>query len=127
VAYFLGDRDFSIKLGLTICNGGGTICLMKPYSSVLERAAIRFPGISLDPDTLGGTPRIAGTRIPVYMILDAIEYYGDLAGAIKSYPNLSLNQVKEAVGFAVYVLEHPIEDKALVLQDRRMCCGCEWG
>jgi|ERR1035441_6573649 uncharacterized protein (DUF433 family) len=82
------------------------------YSSVLEHAANRCPGISIDPDTLGGTPRIAGTRIPVYMILDAIEYYGDLAGAIKSYPALSLNQVKEALGFAVYVLEHPVEYEA---------------
>jgi uncharacterized protein (DUF433 family) len=43
------------------------------------------------------------------MILDAIEHYGDLAGAMKSYPQLSLNQIKDAVCFSAQVLEHPVE------------------
>ena len=78
-------------------------------SSALETAARHFHCIAIDSDTLGGTPRIAGTRIPVYMILDAIEHYGDLAGALKSYPHLSIGQVKEAVCFAAEVLEHPVD------------------
>jgi uncharacterized protein (DUF433 family) len=63
----------------------------------------------MDEEILGGTPRIAGTRIPVYMVLDAVEYYGDLEGARRSYPQLSLEQVKEAVGFAGALLEHPVD------------------
>jgi len=43
------------------------------------------------------------------MILDAIEHYGDLPGALKSYPQLSLGQIKEAVCFAAQVLEHPVD------------------
>jgi hypothetical protein len=34
---------------------------------------------------------------------------GDLSGALKSYPRLSLGQVKEAVCFAAEVLEHPVD------------------
>jgi uncharacterized protein (DUF433 family) len=80
-----------------------------PFYSVLRDAAAQFPSIAIDDEILGGTPRMAGTRIPVYMVLDAVEYYGELEGARKSYPQLSLEQVKEAMGFAGAVLEHPIE------------------
>lgn len=82
------------------------------FSSVLTAAASHHPFIAIDEEILGGTPRISGTRIPVYMILDAIEYYGDLEGAMKSYPQLSLDQVKEAVCFAGEVLEHPVDNES---------------
>jgi uncharacterized protein (DUF433 family) len=80
-----------------------------PFCSVLLEAATSYPSIAMDDEILGGTPRIAGTRIPVYMVLDAVEYYGDLEGARKSYPQLSLEQVKEAMCFAGAVLEHPVD------------------
>src|ERR1700730_533372 len=80
-----------------------------PFSAVLREAATKYSSIAIDDEIIGGTPRIAGTRIPVYMVLDAVEYYGDLEGALKSYPQLSLEQVKEAVGFAGAVLEHPVD------------------
>jgi len=79
------------------------------FLSVLQDAAKRYKDIAIDPEILGGTPRIAGTRIPVYMILDAVEYYGNLEGALTSYPQLSIEQVKEALCFAGEVLEHPID------------------
>ena len=80
--------------------------------TVLERAAEQFEHIALDKEILGGTPRIANTRIPIYKILDAVDYYGNLEGALKSYPQLSLEQVKEAMAFAGQVLEHPVDDKS---------------
>jgi uncharacterized protein (DUF433 family) len=83
-----------------------------PFASVLRDAASHFKYIAMDEEILGGTPRISNTRIPVYMILDAIEYYGDLNGAMKSYPQLSLEQVKEAVCFAGEVLEHPVDNES---------------
>jgi len=46
------------------------------------------------------------------MVLDAVEYYGELEGARKSYPQLSIEQVKEAVSFAGTVLEHPVDHEA---------------
>jgi uncharacterized protein (DUF433 family) len=56
-------------------------------------------------DLMGGNPCIEGTRIPVYMILDGIEYYGSLKGVLKSYPQLSLKQIKDAVRFSKIVIE----------------------
>lgn len=53
-----------------------------------------------------------GTRIPVYMVLDAIEYYGTLEGALISYPQLNIDQVREAVRFAKSVMERPVDNKA---------------
>ena len=80
-----------------------------PFLSVLQRAAKHYQHIDIDPEILGGTPRITGTRIPVYMILDAIGHYGNLDGALTSYPHLTKDQVSEAVGFAAEVLENPVD------------------
>lgn len=80
-----------------------------PFCSVLQRAAAHYSHIAIDDEILAGTPRIAGTRIPVYMVLDAVEHYGDLEGARRSYPQLTIEQVKEAVNYAGTVLEHPVD------------------
>ena len=80
-----------------------------PYSTVLQKAKDAYPSIAVDQETLCGTPRIAGTRIPVYMVLDAVRYYGAIEGARKSYPQLTAEQVKDALAFASAVLEQPVE------------------
>jgi len=82
------------------------------FASVLQTAIQKCRHIAMDEEILGGTPRIAGTRIPVYMVLDAIQFYGHLDGARESYPQLSVEQVKEAVTFAGLVLEHPVEHES---------------
>ena len=80
-----------------------------PFSSTLRKALDGFPFIAMDQDVICGTPRITGTRIPVYMVLDAVQYYGTIEGVLKSYPQLTAEQVKEAVSFASAVLEQPVE------------------
>jgi uncharacterized protein (DUF433 family) len=80
-----------------------------PLVEVFHLAARSYPAVSIDSDVMAGAPCIQGTRIPVYMILDAIEYQGSLDGALESYPRLTLDQVKEAIGFAKLVVECPIE------------------
>ncbi len=82
-----------------------------PMIQVLKSALREYPLIAMDEDVLAGTPRVAGTRIPVSMILDAVQYYGTLNGAIESYPHLSEQQIKQAVGFAGLVMERPVEFK----------------
>ena len=79
------------------------------FDKVLYKSLQDFPFIAMDRDILCGSPRIAGTRIPVYMVLDAVQHYGTLEGARTSYPQLTIEQVKEAVSFAGVVLEQPIE------------------
>ena len=75
------------------------------FASVLQEALQHHPLIDMSRDVLGGTPRIAGTRISVSMVLDAIEFYGDLEGARKSYPDLTADQVEQAVSFSAHLLE----------------------
>ena len=69
----------------------------------------QVPSIVVRPGLLGGNPCIAGTRIPVYMVLDAVEYHGSLKRVLKSYPQLTVDQVKDAVRFAKISLECCIE------------------
>ena len=83
-----------------------------PYAEVLATARVHYEHIAIDADVICGTPRIAGTRIPVYMVLDAVQHYGTLEGALLSYPHLSIEQVKDALRFSVEVLEHPVEYKS---------------
>jgi uncharacterized protein (DUF433 family) len=80
-----------------------------PFSVALQTALQGLRSIAIDSDVLSGTPRIAGTRIPVYMVIDAIKYYGTVDGVLKSYPDLTSQQIQDALSFAGAVLEHPVE------------------
>jgi uncharacterized protein (DUF433 family) len=80
-----------------------------PFAQVLSNALVHYPHIAVDENVVCGVPRIAGTRIPVYMVLSAIQHHGNLDGAIISYPQLKIEQVKEAVRYAAEVLEYPFE------------------
>jgi uncharacterized protein (DUF433 family) len=81
-----------------------------PLNESFEKAARDYPSITINPEVMAGAPCIGGTRIPVYMVLDAIEYYGEVGAALRSYPNLTIQQVKDAIGFAKLVVECPIDD-----------------
>ncbi len=79
------------------------------FGSVLDKVALEFSSIAIDHEILSGSPRIAGTRIPLYMVLDAIQHTGSIEGVLTSYPDLTREQVRDAVSFAGAVLEQPIE------------------
>jgi uncharacterized protein (DUF433 family) len=76
--------------------------------SAFQAVATNLQSIEIDPAVLSGAPIIRGTRIPVYMLLDAIENYGTVKAAAASYPGVSLDQVKEALYFARVILESPV-------------------
>lgn len=80
-----------------------------PFASALQAALKDSPSIAIDSDVLCGTPRIAGTRIPVYMVIDAISYYGTVDGVLTSYPDLTQQQIQDALSFTSALLEHPVE------------------
>jgi uncharacterized protein (DUF433 family) len=63
-----------------------------------------FPGITVDPDVMGGRPVIAGTRIPIEVIV------GELAGGstfeqIMTGYHLTLEEIRAALGYATQLLE----------------------
>jgi uncharacterized protein (DUF433 family) len=85
-----------------------------PLAEAFGLASKEYPGVTADPGVMAGAPCISGTRIPVYMVLDAIEYYGSLEGAHRSYPKLTIQQIKDAIGFAKLVVECPIDDEITI-------------
>ena len=92
----------------TDCDAGGRDFTL-PFITVLRKASAEHSTISMDENVLAGTPRIAGTRIPVYMVIDAILHYGSIEGARRAYRDLTEDQVKDVLAFAADVLEHRIE------------------
>lgn len=78
---------------------------------VFQDAARELPSIHIDSEIQGGAPVVKGTRIPVHLVLRAIEQQGTVEGAIRSYPELSLDQVKDALYFARVILGCPIGAK----------------
>jgi uncharacterized protein (DUF433 family) len=80
------------------------------FLDVLRKALSKHPEtIEMTHEVLAGAPRIAGTRIPVYMVLDAVQHYGNLDGAVLSYPQLTIEQIRDALAFVADVLEQPLE------------------
>ena len=75
-----------------------------PISEVYRRAIKGCPSISISPRRQQGRPCISGTSIPVHLVLWAVEQHGSIEGALKSYPDLNRQQVKDALYFAEIVM-----------------------
>jgi uncharacterized protein (DUF433 family) len=58
------------------------------------------PRIAIDADTLGGKPRIAGTRIGVGLILEMLASGSSEAFILDGYPALTAEDVRAALAYA---------------------------
>ena len=56
--------------------------------------------IIVDPNILTGKPVIAGTRIPVYLILNLLAHGYDFDRIIKAYPVLTKDDIKAAITYS---------------------------
>jgi uncharacterized protein (DUF433 family) len=73
---------------------------------VFQQAAAQVDHkIQMDRKILGGAPRIAGTRIPVYAILQLVEAGYSHKRILKSFPSLSIDDLQAALKFSVLVME----------------------
>lgn len=61
--------------------------------------------IQIDRKILGGAPCVAGTRIPVYAILQLVEAGYTRKRILKSFPSLSREDLEAALRFSVIVME----------------------
>ena len=59
-----------------------------------------------DPDTLHGKPRIKGTRIPVYLIVQLIAAGESIPIILEDYPSLSSDDIKAALQYAAKLAEY---------------------
>ncbi|MFH1111039.1 MAG: DUF433 domain-containing protein [Planctomycetota bacterium] len=66
----------------------------------------RASGIESNPDVMDGLPVIAGTRVPVYLILEMLESGMSLDTIHDEYPHLTLDQLRAAVIYARELVEH---------------------
>lgn len=83
-----------------------------PLSDVFRLAVQDNVHISINDNVMGGAPCIMNTRIPVWMVVEAVEEHGGIIDAIeKSYPHINEDQVRAALRFAKTVVECPLEYK----------------
>ncbi len=61
--------------------------------------------IIVDPKILAGKPVVKGTRIPVYVILEAIEAGQTVEEIAENYPDLDEKDVKAAIRYATEIVE----------------------
>lgn len=56
----------------------------------------RFPGISRKPGIVGGDPCIAGTRIPVWLLVEARQLGMSEKEILRAYPSLNTGELTQA-------------------------------
>lgn len=67
-----------------------------------------LPGrIIVDPERCGGKPVFSGTRIPVYVVLEMLANNESQEEIFKEYPNLTADDLHDALLFARNVAEIP--------------------
>jgi uncharacterized protein (DUF433 family) len=109
VNWMLHRQSAFIQVTIGAANDSDPWAYSLPLRDAFDVAIKECPHISINPDVMAGAPCITGTRIPVYVVLEAIERHGTLKGAVTSYPQLNVEQVRDALTFAKIVVECPVE------------------
>lgn len=64
-----------------------------------DHATEIYPGIAIHPQIMGGTPLIAGTRVPVEVVVGHLAA-GDTETAIMAEYDLTEGQIRAALGYS---------------------------
>lgn len=62
--------------------------------------------IEIDPMICNGKPVLAGTRIPVTVILDQFEAGNGMADVLRKYPELHASQIMAAIRYCRDMIDH---------------------
>lgn len=87
---------------------------------LLHQVSDVYPGIEKDADVLGGDARIAGTRIPVWSIVEARRIGMSDAEILATYPSLEPHDLITAWRYArdhVEEIEREIYENDLVMEE----------
>ena len=71
----------------------------------MQQKLKEFKRITIDPKIMVGKPVIKGTRIPVYVVLNLLGEGCTFEVIIKDYPDLTRDDILEAVRFAAQFTE----------------------
>jgi uncharacterized protein (DUF433 family) len=67
---------------------------------------MKHPRISIDPDIMGGRACIAGTRVPVHIVLGHLGSGASVQDLLAAYPFLTDADVQAAMAYAADLVEH---------------------
>jgi len=62
--------------------------------------------VEIDPRRCNGKPVVAGTRIPVTVILDQLSEAGSVEAVLKKYPELTRETITGVLRYCHNVIEH---------------------
>jgi uncharacterized protein (DUF433 family) len=80
--------------------------IKEQFRALIEPLCTEHPSICTDPEILGGTPHIKGTRLSVRTVLGKLYLHGSVQAVLDIYePHLSEEQVKDAIAYAQDFLE----------------------
>ncbi len=71
---------------------------------------MKFDRIEINPKILGGNPVFRNTSIPIYIILQMIRDNASFDQIIQEYPRLTIEDIKIALDYSMYLLNHPDEE-----------------
>ena len=65
---------------------------------------MKYGAISIDPETMGGTPVFTGTRVPIQALFDYIETGETIEEFLENFPSVSNEQAIEILEKASLIL-----------------------
>lgn len=68
-----------------------------------------FSRITINPQQMNGQPCIRGMRLTVRRVLEAVSLYPDRGELLREYPELTAEDIEQALEFAAANLEDHIE------------------
>ena len=73
--------------------------------------------IVINPKILGGKPVIAGTRIPIYVILQMLRDGASFSEIIKGYPRLTIEDIQAVLDYSLYLVNNENEEEISLIQE----------
>ncbi|MFB3786847.1 MAG: DUF433 domain-containing protein [bacterium] len=68
-----------------------------------------FDRIEIDPEKLLGQPVIKGTRLPIYVIVEAIAQGDPIEELLSAFPFLIREDISQALRYAAHLSQHGVE------------------
>lgn len=94
--------------------------ILEVYRVAISKVMTKL-GVVSDPEILGGEPVIAGTRVPVELILSELAAGRTPAEILHSYPSLPLGAIDTVITYVQSLpAEHPL---AQLFSKSREICG----
>lgn len=66
---------------------------------------VRYPRINIDPNIMSGQPVVAGTRVPVSILLHLVSQGVSEAEILENYPSIKQDDIRAALRFSADMME----------------------